>query len=224
MAAILAVIFSAASFLLVLAGTPAHAAGRARLAPDRDLGLTVEERSLLGKGKIVLREIPSPGRSGRTYEAIGLIQGTLGEAVSVLTDFERYPEFMPNVSAVTLCEQVRPCSVIETTLRLPLGIKKRYRLRYTVASDSPEGFELVWEKLPWPELKPNQTVADTSGFWLVRGFENGRLIVVYHVYTDPGRVPLGLSGIARALAKDKIPDGIVSLRERVRSVFHPAPR
>jgi hypothetical protein len=224
MAAILAMIFSAASFLLVVDGTPASAAARARLAPDRDLSLTSEERSLLAKGKIVLREIPSPGRSGRTYEAVGLIQSSLNEAVSVLTDFERYPEFMPNVSAVRLCERVHPCSVIETTLRLPLGIKKRYRLRYTVAAQSAEAFELVWEKLPWPELKPSQTVADTSGYWLVRGFEEGGLIVVYHVYTDAGRVPLGLSGIARALAKDKIPDGIVSLRERIRSVFHPSAR
>ena len=127
---------------------------------------------------------------------------------------------MPNVSAVTLCEQAEPCSVVETTLRLPLGIKKRYRLRYTAARVA-AGFELVWEKVDWPELKPSQTIVDTSGYWLVRVFEEGGLIVVYHVYTDPGKVPLGLSGIARGMAKAKIPDGIVSLRERVRSVFRP---
>lgn len=224
MATLLTMILSAASFLFVLAGMPAHAAARARLASDRDLSLTPEERSLIMKGKIVLREIPSPGLTGRTYEAVGLIQGSLDEAVSVLTDFERYPEFMPNVSAVTLCEHVHPCSVIETTLRLPLGIKKRYRLRYTVSFDSASGFKLDWEKLPWPELKPSQTVVDTSGYWLVRGFDEGGLIVVYRIYTDPGHVPLGLSGVARRLAKDKIPDGIVRLRDRVRSVFHPPER
>jgi hypothetical protein len=220
MVAVLAMIFSMASFLLVLAGSPAHAAGRARLDTARDLSLTPEERALIIKGKIVLREIPTEGRSGRTYEALGLVQGSLDEAASVLTDFEHYPEFMPNVSAVTLCERAEPCSVVETTLRLPLGIKKRYRLRYTAARVA-AGFELLWEKLDWPELKPSQTIVDTSGYWLVRSFEEGGVIVVYHVYTDPGHVPLGMSGLARGLAKAKIPDGIISLRERVRSVFRP---
>jgi len=223
MAMLLAMIFSAASFLILLAGVPARAAAGPRLAPDRDLSLTSEERALVLKGKIVLREIPTEGRSGRTYEAFGLLQCSLDEAVSVLTDFEHYPEFMPNVSAVNICEQVHPCSVVETSLRLPLGVKKRYRLRYT-AVPAASGFELVWEMLAWPELKPSQTIADTSGYWLVRGFEEGGLLVVYHVYTDPGHIPLGMSGLARSLAKAKIPDGIVALRERVRSVFRPGIR
>ena len=67
-------------------------------AADNEIVLTPEERATVLRGKIVLRTIPSPGQKGRTYEAIGLIQGTLEEAVSVLTDFERYPEYMPNVS------------------------------------------------------------------------------------------------------------------------------
>ena len=52
--------------------------------------------------------------------------------------------------------------------------------------------------------------------------EAGGLIVVYRVYTDPGNVPLGLTGVAQRVAKNKIPDGIVSLRERIRTVFLPA--
>jgi len=220
MAVLLAMVLSGASFLLALGANPLRAAAGAKPVSDRELSLSTAELALVRQGKIVLRELPTPGREGRTYEAVGLVQGSLDITVSVLTDFEHYPEFMPNVSAVTLCERVEPCSVIETTLRLPLGIKKRYRLRYTGARVA-SGFELDWEKLPWPELKPSQTVADTSGFWLVRHFEDGVVLVVYHVYTDPGRVPLGLTGIARGLAKSKIPDGIVSLRERVRKISPP---
>lgn len=223
MAVLLAAILSGASFLLVLGANPLRAAAGARPASDRELSLSPDELILVRKGKIVLREFPTPGREGRTYEAVGLVQGSLDETVSVLTDFEHYPEFMPNVSASKLCEHVHPCSIVEVTLRLPLGIKKRYRLRYTAARVA-SGFELDWEKLDWPELKPSQTVADTSGYWLVRGFEDGGVLVVYHVYTDPGRAPLGLTGIARGLAKSKIPDGIVSLRERVRRVSPPVIR
>ena len=220
MTVLLTMFLSAASFLLVLVVNPGRAADRVSLAADNEIVLPPEERATVLRGKIVLRTLPSPGRKGRTYEAIGLIQGTLEEAVSVLTDFERYPEFMPNVSLSRVCERVEPCTVIETTLHLPLGVKKQYRLRYT-GSREEDGFRLSWEMMPWPELKPSHTIADTSGFWLVRAFEEGGLIVVYRIYTDPGHVPLGLKGVALGVAKRKIPDGIVKLRERVRSVFGP---
>ncbi len=220
MAVFLTMFLSAASFLLVLAVNPVRAVEGTSLAAANEVVLTPEERATVLRGKIVLRAIPSPGRKGRTYEAIGLIQGSLEEAVSVLTDFDRYPEYMPNVSAAKVCERVEPCSIIETTLHLPLGVKKQYRLRYTGTREE-DGFRLSWEMMPWPELKPSHTIADTSGFWLVRAFDEGGLIVVYRVYTDPGHVPLGLKGIAQGVAKHKIPDGIVKLRDRVRSVFRP---
>jgi len=214
----LAMLLSAASFLLALAAGPVLAAQRAALAASHPIELTVAERSDILRGRIVLRSLPPDGRKGRTYEAIGLVQGSLDEVAVVLTDFERYPEFMPNVSAVRVCERAEPCAVIETSLRLPLGVRKQYRLRYTSRRDE-TGFELGWEKLPWPELKAGHTIADTSGYWFVRPFEAGGLIVVYHVYTDPGHVPLGLTGLARSVAKDKIPDGILKLRDRVRDLF-----
>jgi hypothetical protein len=220
MAALLAMILSGVSFLPLLGDHPARPAVVARPAPNRELSLSPGERDLVRKGKIILRELASPGRNGRTYEAVGLIPGSLEEAASILTDFERYPDFMPNVSAVRICERGDPCSIIEITLRLPLGMKKQYRLRYT-ATRGDAAFELGWEQLAWPELKPSHRIADTSGYWLVRGSEDGGLLVVYHVYTDPGRVPLGLTGVARGLAKNKITDGIAKLRERVRRVFRP---
>ena len=33
------------------------------------------ERAEILKGKIVLRELPNPGRQGRTYEAVGVLPG-----------------------------------------------------------------------------------------------------------------------------------------------------
>jgi hypothetical protein len=220
MVMVLAMVLSAASFLLAFAVGPGRADQRATLAANHAIDLTPEERTDVLRGRIVLRTLPRDGRKGRTYEALGLVQGSLDEIAAVLTDFDRYPEFMPNVSAVRLCERAEPCAVIETTLHLPLGVKKQYRLRYTSWRDETE-FELSWEMVPWPELKPSRTIADTSGFWFVQPFDAGGHIVVYRVYTDPGRVPLGLTGLAQNVAKDKIPDGILKLRERVRSLTRP---
>ncbi|MCX6568930.1 MAG: hypothetical protein NT147_07785 [Candidatus Aminicenantes bacterium] len=187
---------------------------------NHKVALLPEERALILKDKIVLRDLPNPGRKGRTYEAIGSLQGSLDEAFAVLTNYVSYADFMPSVGAVRLCEATGPSSVVEVTLRLPLGVKKQYRLNYHWTRDD-SGFELIWEKVPWPELKPSQTVVDTSGFWHVSKFENGGLLAVYHIYTDPGRVPLGLTGVAFRVARSKIPDGIVKLRARIFGIYHP---
>lgn len=221
MALMLAMILSAASLALAWAAGPAREAGRVTLASVHAVDLTPEEQADVLRGRIVLRTLPPDGRKGRTYEAVGLVWGSLDEAAAVLTDFERYPEFMPNVAAARFCGRAEPCADIETTLHLPLGVKKQYRLRYTSARDE-TGFELSWRMLPWPELKPSRAIADTSGFWFVRPDEAGGQIVVYRVYTDPGRVPLGLTGVAQNVAKNKIPDGIARLRDRIRGVFRPA--
>ncbi len=223
MMVLLSALLSAATFFLLSAPGPARAAGGTQPESNRKIALSPEERALILRGKIVLRDLANPGRKGRTYEAVGILQGSLDEAVAVLTDYGCYPDYMPNVGAVRVCEATGPSSVVEVKLHLPLGVKKRYRLKYSWTRDD-SGFELIWEKVPWPELKPSQTIADTSGFWSIRKFEDGGLIAVYHLYTDPGQVPIGLTGVAQRLARSKIPDGIVKLRERILEVYRPRKR
>jgi hypothetical protein len=215
---VLSAFLTAATVLLLSA--PVRAAASPRPEMNREVSLSPEERALILKGKIVLRDLPNPGRKGRTYEAVGILQGSLDEAFAVLTDYVSYADFMPSVGAVRLCEASGPSSVVEVKLHLPLGFKKQYRLRY-ISTRYESGFEVVWEKLPWPELKPSQTVADTSGFWYICKFEDGGLLAVYHIYTDPGHVPLGLTKVAHGVARSKIPDGIVKLRTRILEVYRP---
>ena len=214
------------AFLLTFA-LPPDFSPKAAPSPDpacleahREIVLSAEERALILKGQIVLRDLPDPGRKGRTFEAVGILQASLDEAFAVLTDFGSYPEYMPNVGALKIREVTSASSIVETTLVLPLGTRKQYRLRYTSARED-SGFDLSWEKLPWPELMPSQTIGDTSGFWSVRKFENGGLLAVYHVYTEPGHVPLGLTNLFQGFAKRKIPDAIVKLRERIQNLYRP---
>lgn len=213
------------TFALSSGFSPAAApsSGPARPGRDREIVLTTEERALVLKGKIVLRDLPDFGRKGRTFEAVGTLPGSLDEAFAVLTDYGSYPQYMPNVGALEIREAAGASTVVETTLHLPFGARKQYRLRYTTARED-SGFLLSWEQLPWPELESRRSIVDTSGFWSVRKFEGGGLLAVYHVYTDPGPVPLGLTGLFQGLAKSKIPDGIVKLRERIRSLYGLASR
>jgi len=216
--ALLLVLLSATIFCLLSAPAPARAAANPPPESNRDVILSSKERSLILKGKIVLRDLPNPGRKGRTYEAVGLLQASLDEAFAVLTDYGSYADFMPSVGAAKVCDITGPCSVVEVKLRLPFGVKKQYRLRYTSARYDSR-FEVVWEMIPWPELKPSQTVVDTSGFWNISPFEDAGLLAVYHIYTEPGRVPLGLTKVAYGVARNKIPAGIAKLRDRIRSIY-----
>jgi len=217
---LLSTVLLAAALFSLFAPAPARAASNPRPESNREVALSPEERALILKGKIVLRDLPNPGRKGRTYEAVGILQGSLDEAFAVLTDYGCYADYMPSVGATRVCDITGPCSIVEVKLHLPLGFKKQYRLSYT-STRYESGFEVVWEKLPWPELKPSQTVDDTSGFWYIRKFEDGGLLAVYHIYTDPGRVPLGLTKVAYGVARSKIPDGILKLRARILEVYRP---
>lgn len=186
-------------------------------------GLTQRERADIVKGKIVVRDIPNPGRPGKTFEALGVLPGGLDEAFVVISDYRCYPEFMPQVKRAVVREEREGLCVVEILLGLPLGYSKQYRLKYR-ASRSAESFEVSWEMVPWPGLDPGDTIKDTSGHWLVSRFEAGGVLAAYRVYTDPGPVPLGLTDLAQALGKKGMAAVIEKTRRRIRSIFSPVSR
>lgn len=192
-------------------------------APDIERqSLSSPERAEILKGKIILREIPSPDRKGRTFEAVGVLLATVEEALSAITDYRSYGEFMPRVEKTVVTDESDSVSIVEEYLKLPLGVHRRYRLRYSVCRGD-DGFLIEWKKLPWPEVPLSQSVVDTSGHWQVERFSGGGLLAFYQVYTDPGRVPLGMKGLALSLSKREIPKVIERVRERLRSLSAPRP-
>jgi hypothetical protein len=215
-----------AAFVASLFLSAASAAERGEPTPapagiaSADIDLTPQERAEVIKGNIVLRDLPNPGKNGRTFEAIGVLPGSLKDAFTVITDYRRYPEFMPHIRATDVREVSPAVSIVEIRLGLPLGMTKRYRLKYT-ARLSAAGLDVTWEMIPWPEIPPGERIVDTSGGWTVRPFEAGGLLTAYRFYTDPGHVPLGLTGLAMALAKRSIPAVIASTRNRIRVLFDP---
>jgi len=225
-ALIVSMFLPAASFLLVMTTSPARAAVRASAAAQEDLvqfevvTLLPAEQAEIHKGRIVPRDVPTPGLKGRAFEAVGMITGTLDEVLGILTDYRSYHEFMPRVERTVVTDESDGVSLVEQHLKLPLGVRKRYRLRYTLRR-GPEGFRVDWVKVVWPEVPLSQSVVDTSGHWQVTSFGEGRLLAVYRVYTDPGRVPLGMKGLALSLSKHEIPKVIERVRKRLASLFGP---
>ena len=209
---LVATVLWGASALLLLAGLPARAQeGQLQMGA---VTLTSAEQVEIQAGKVILRAIPSPGLKGRTYEAVGILAGTLDEAIKVVTDYRHFPEFMPRTQRTVVIDESDDVSLVEQYLKLPLGVHKRYRLRYTLRRGA-EGFRVDWVKVPWPEVPLSHSVVDTSGYWQITRFGEGRLLAVYHVYTDPGRVPLGMKGLALSLSKHEIPKVIERVRQRL---------
>jgi hypothetical protein len=85
------------------------------------------------------------------------------------------------------------------------------------------GFRIEWVKVAWPEVPLSQSVVETSGHWQVGRFAEDDLLALYHVYTDPGRVPLGMKGLAMSISKHDIPKIIEKVRQRLRPRAAPGP-
>jgi hypothetical protein len=219
----LATVVVTAPAFLVSAGLPmagavisssGPAAGQEGLVQLESVTLSADEQAQILAGRIILREIANPGLKGGTFEAVGLMPGTIDEALAAITDYRRYADFMPRVERVVVTEEGPAVFLVEQYLKLPLGAHRRYRLRYT-ARRATDGFRIDWIKVAWPEVPARQTVAQTSGHWQVSTFGEGRLLAVYHVYTDPGYVPLGMKGLALSLSKHDLPKIIERVRERL---------
>ncbi len=213
---------AAIAVAVAAAAEPRGARPQAGVPAIESKALSSLERAEILKGKIILREVPSPDRKGRTFEAAGVLLATVEEALSAITDYRRYGEFMPRVEKTIVTDESDLVSIVEEYLKLPLGVHRRYRLRYSVCRGE-DGFRIEWKKIPWPEVPLSQSVVDTSGHWQVERFSEGGLLAFYQVYTDPGRVPLGMKGLALSLSKHEIPKVIERVRQRLRSLSAPGP-
>ena len=184
--------------------------------------LSAAEQVEVFKGKIIVREVRDTGRKGRTFEAVGTFEAELDDVLAVILDYRHYGEFMPRVERIVVTDEGPAVALIEQHLKLPLGITRRYRLRYTARMGA-DGFRVDWVKVPWPEVPLSHSVVDTSGHWQVGRAASGGLLALYHVYTDPGHVPLGMKGLALSISKHDLPKVIEAVRSRLRPRERQAP-
>ena len=78
-----------------------------------------------------------------------------------------------------------------------------------------------WKKIDWPEIPDSDTIVDTRGVWVIKDFpeKKGHSIVLYKVYTDPGKIPWGFGWIVDILTGKSIYKVIKAVRERVSEVY-----
>ena len=127
---------------------------------------------------------------------------------------------MPNVKEVIVKDLPGPEVVVDWQLQLPMGVIKRYSLKCW-AKEEDHRVQRFWKKLPWPGLKPKETIVDTYGQWILEEFPgtDNRVLAYYRVYTDPGKVPFGTGWIVDILTEQSVPDIIKRTRQRAEEIF-----
>jgi ribosome-associated toxin RatA of RatAB toxin-antitoxin module len=180
--------------------------------------LTEGERKLVGQGDIAVREIATTNKPGRTFEAIGLINAPRNIILQVLTAYENYPEFMPNVSRIDIVEQRGDETVLNYTLTLPMGKIKKYRLKISLTAHDKQASMLHWQLQRWPGLKTAETIRDTTGYWRIEEKTKNSSLVLYHVYTDPGPIPFGLGWIVDVMSKNTVPEALLQTKARTEKI------
>ena len=196
---------------LLLLAVPAKAPP---LLASQAIRLLPEESRLVERGEVVLRELTTRENRATTVEALARIAAPRRIVVQVLTEYEQYPEFLPNVSRVEVLEQTGNRTVLNYTLSLPLGTTKKYRLEIDLRRAGKNLTRLGWEMVDWPGLPPEQTIEDTSGYWKIEQDRPESCLVLYHVSTDPGPVPFGLGWVVDMLRKNNVPEVVRATRER----------
>jgi ribosome-associated toxin RatA of RatAB toxin-antitoxin module len=198
--------------LLLLIHTPDWAASA--------IPLTHQEQQVIQKKEILVRERSTNGKTGKAFEAVTIMEAQRAVIQDIVLDYAKYPEFMPNVSGLEILQQDETTAMLSYLLTLPLGKTKKYRVKMTASEPDPKTSLIQWQLEPWPELKPAETIQDTTGFWRIEELDVNHSLVLYHVYTDPGKIPFGLGWIVDILSKDSVPEVLAKTRERAEKVYH----
>lgn len=182
--------------------------------PVSSISLNPEEQQQVDQGQLVLRELSHPELAGRTFKAIGIMDAPLTDVVQVITDYEAYPEFMPNVSLVDIHEQQADTSILNYYVSAPMGITKQYRIKIAASTVDQAQALVQWSQVEWPGLKASETIKYTQGYWLIEAQADSSSLVLYQVYSDLGPVPFGLGWIVDVLTKNSFPKVFLQTRLR----------
>jgi len=170
------------------------------------------ERQLLREGEIILKNLNIDKDGPTNLEAIALFNTSRDHVFRTITDFEEYPNFMPNVVQVDVIHQDSLGSTLNFYLELPLGIEKKYRIHISETTLSDSATLIAWTSLDWPGLLPSETIKGTKGHWLIQETSDTTAIVFYNVFTDPGPVPWGFGWIVNFLSKGSAPEVLEQTR------------
>ncbi|MCI5136817.1 MAG: hypothetical protein D3922_00020 [Candidatus Electrothrix sp. AR1] len=213
-------VISCAAFVFLMsemsawAGSPLPNPAKAGTA----ISLNALEQQTVHEQEILVRERSTNGKAGKAFEAVAIMEAKREVIRDIVMDYPSYPDFMPNVSRIEILQQEDSTALLNYTLALPLGKSKKYRAKLEASEPDDHTSLIQWQLEQWPGLKPEETIRDTTGFWRIEELDATRSLVLYHVYTNPGKIPFGLGWIVDLLSKDSVPEVLLKTKERAERV------
>jgi ribosome-associated toxin RatA of RatAB toxin-antitoxin module len=138
-------------------------------------------------GKIVdrtpeyaIRLVETPASNVKTAEAVFFIKSSPRTCLKVISDFEHYPEFMPNIRSAEFVGKKDSNSIYRFSFKVALWTV-RYSNIFMLSSRGNDTFSLAWDYVGG-DLKK------TTGSWDIRPStgSGGCSVIRYRAYIDAG--------------------------------------
>lgn len=177
--------------------------------------LRVVDVTVLSERRVAVKNVSKPATPGTSYFAATIIDAPVEKLCAIIQDYADYPTLMPTMRRARVVYSAEDYSLVDMTLKLPFGKIKKYRVKMEPRT-SERSCRLVWKLVPSDDLKPEETIADTSGYWQLTPHPSSRnkTVVEYFVHSNLGPVPVGFGWIEKTLSKNGPPQTLDALREK----------
>lgn len=176
--------------------------------------ITAKDLEQLENGKVLIKSRPVPkGFKGTHVAGMAIIDATTQQVFDVVMDCTGQVEFVPHLEACknTYAEGVQPATAIQydqyQKLKFGFGFVSK-TIEYTNSMFAIRPYISGWV------LKKGD-IEQSEGYWRVIPYKDGKQIIVYDVYNNPGMaVP---DWVQEILIKSDLPNTIKVFRDRVLS-------
>jgi hypothetical protein len=164
-------------------------------------------------GKNVVQLMPLGTERLTEVVAVALMDSAPERLYEILTDVEKFAEFMPYVKISRAERQIDGTIINHQELSLPFPITDRqYDVRITNGIRG-DGTQRVWESA-WTHVPGSGNISETRGAWVLTEGGPGKTLLLYHVFTDPGGlIPRWAYNLA---ITQSLPDLLASVARRAR--------
>ena len=173
--------------------------------------LSNDQVTRLNSGEILVEVVASERPIG---DVLGVVDAPAQQVLDVITDFDHYTEFMPNMGASSIIERDGDTYVCSGITDTPWPMDDRiWTIRAWAGPQEIGGINALVST--WDYVPDSGNLVDTEGYWLLLpwGDDGSQTLVRYYLMADLGTwVP---DVILNWATENMLPDMITAIKERV---------